>query len=52
MGHFVDAVRSRQQPNEPAERGHHAAAGAHMVNMALRQQKLVEWDFEKDTVRG
>jgi predicted dehydrogenase len=52
MGHFVDAVRSRQQPNEPAERGHHAAAGAHMVNMALRQQKLVEWDFDKDTVKG
>jgi predicted dehydrogenase len=52
MGHFVDAIKSRTQPNETAERGHHAAAGAHMVNIALRQQKLVEWDFDKDTVKG
>jgi predicted dehydrogenase len=52
IGNFVDAVRSRQQPNEPAERGHHAAAGAHMVNLAIRGKRAVEWDFEKDTVKA
>jgi len=51
MGHFVDAVRSRTRPSEPADRGHHAAAGAHMVNMSIREKRLVEWDFDKDTVR-
>ena len=51
MGHFVDAVRSRTPPNETADRGHHAAAGAHMVNMSIREKRLVEWDFDKDTVR-
>jgi predicted dehydrogenase len=52
MGHFVDAVRSRQQPNEPAERGHHAAAGAHMVNLAIRGKRAVEWDFDRDIVKA
>ncbi len=52
IGHLVDAIRSRQPPNEPAERGHHAAAGAHMVNLSIRQQRVVEWDFDKDTVRA
>ena len=51
IGHFVEAIRSRQVPNEPADRGHHAAAGAHMVNMSIRQQRVVDWDFDKDTVR-
>jgi predicted dehydrogenase len=51
VGRFVEAIRSRQAPNEPADRGHHAAAGAHMVNMSIRQQRSVEWDFDKDTVR-
>lgn len=52
MGHFIDAVRSRQRPNEHAQIGHHAAAGAHMVNMSVRQKRLVEWDFDRDTVRA
>jgi predicted dehydrogenase len=52
MTNFIDALRSRRQPNEHAEVGHHAAAGAHMVNMSVRQKHIVEWDFERDTVKA
>ena len=51
MSNFIEAVRSRQQPAEDARFGHHAASGAHMVNMALRQMTPVHWDFTRDTVR-
>jgi len=50
MSHFIDAVRSRRQPAQNAEVGHHAASGAHMVNLALRRMAPVEWDFAKDRV--
>jgi hypothetical protein len=52
LANFVAAVRSRQQPYEDASVGHHAAAAAHMVNMSLRQRRLVEWDFAADRVKS
>jgi predicted dehydrogenase len=51
LGNFIKAVRSRQQPYEDAVVGHHAAAAAHMVNLAVRQRRLVEWDFAADTAK-
>jgi len=51
LANFIAAVRSRQQPYENAVVGHHAAAAAHMVNLSLRQHRLVEWDFDADTVK-
>jgi len=52
MGNFATAVRSRQQPAENATVGHHAAAAAHMVNLSVRQKRLVEWDPARDNVRA
>jgi predicted dehydrogenase len=52
LANFVAAVRSRQQPYEDAVVGHHAAAAAHMVNMSLRQRRLMEWDFAADRVKS
>ena len=52
MRNFIDAVRSRRSPAEDAEAGHHAASGAHMVNLSLRQKRPIEWDFAKDTIRS
>ena len=52
LANFVAAVRSRQQPYEDAIVGHHAAAAAHMVNMSLRQRRLIEWDFAADRVKS
>jgi predicted dehydrogenase len=51
LTNFVTAVRSRQQPYEDAVVGHHAAAAAHMVNLSVRQRRLVEWDFAADTAK-
>ena len=36
---------------EDAVVGHHAAAAAHMVNLSVRQRRLVEWDFAADTAK-
>jgi predicted dehydrogenase len=52
LANFIAAVRSRQQPYEDAIAGHHAAAAAHMVNMSLRQRRLVEWDYAADSVKS
>ena len=52
VSNFIDAVRSRRQPAEDAAAGHHAASGAHMVNLALRKMTPIEWDFGKDRVKS
>ena len=52
MGHFLDSVRTRKPYWEDARAGHHAAACAHMVNLAAREKRLVEWDFGKDDIKG
>src|SRR5690606_3880888 len=46
---FVDAVRRRQQPEEDAVFGHHAAACAHMINRSVREGGVVRWDPAHDT---
>ena len=51
MGHFLDSIRSRKPYWEDGRAGHHAAACAHMVNLAARERRLVEWDFAKDDIR-
>ena len=52
MENFITAVRSRKQPAQDAVTGHHAASGAHLVNLALRKKKAVHWDFDRDTVKA
>jgi len=52
MGHFLESVRTRQAYWEDAAAGHHAAACAHMVNLAAAERRVVEWDFAKDDVAG
>jgi predicted dehydrogenase len=52
MRNFIEAVRSRKQPAQNAEVGHHAASGAHMVNLALKRRAPVEWDFAQDRVKS
>ena len=47
---FVAAVKSRTQPVEDARFGHHAAACAHMVNLSIREGRVVKWDASRDTV--
>jgi len=44
LSRFFDSVRSRKAPVEDGERGHRAAAAAHLVNESVRSGRPVEWD--------
>lgn len=46
---FVDAVRSRRQPEEDATFGHRAASCAHMINRSIREGGVVRWDERNET---
>lgn len=43
LADWLEAVRTRRPPAVPAEEGVKAAAGAHLANLSLRQQRLVRW---------
>jgi len=52
LGHFLDSLRTRKPYWEDAERGHRAAACAHMINRSVKQRRQVEWDFAKDDIKA
>jgi predicted dehydrogenase len=52
MEHFVNSIRTREPYWEDASAGHHAAGCAHMINMASKTGKVVEWDFSRDDVKS
>jgi predicted dehydrogenase len=52
LASFFDCVRQRRQPVEDALAGHRAAAVAHLVNLAAKQKRLLEWDFSREAVKG
>ncbi|HOW66764.1 MAG TPA: Gfo/Idh/MocA family oxidoreductase [Candidatus Paceibacterota bacterium] len=41
---FLDCVKSRQQPVENLEEGHHISTVAHLGNIALRSGSRIVWD--------
>ncbi len=43
LSNWVECVRSRQRPNAPAEAGVHAAAAAHLGNLAYRSGQVATW---------
>ena len=50
---FFDCVRTRNAPVEDGERGHRAAAAAHLVNESVRKGgRPLEWDAAAGAVRG
>ncbi|MBL8212180.1 MAG: Gfo/Idh/MocA family oxidoreductase [Bryobacterales bacterium] len=49
---WLSSIRTRKDPYENALTGHRAAACAHMVNLAVKQRRMVEWDFEKEDIRS
>ena len=52
FGHWLDSIRTRKPYWEDAAAGHRAAACAHMVNLSVAQQRMVEWDFSKDDIKA
>jgi predicted dehydrogenase len=49
---FLDCMRTRQQPVENLEIGHHASLVAHLGNIAFRTGRKILWDGAKETVVG
>jgi predicted dehydrogenase len=49
---FIESMRSRRQPVEDARFGHRAAACAHMINHAVRERRVVEWDATRQTMKS
>ncbi|MGA2324848.1 MAG: Gfo/Idh/MocA family oxidoreductase [Bryobacteraceae bacterium] len=52
LANWVQSLRTRKPYWEDALAGHHAAAGAHMINLSARQRRLVEWDFARDDIKA
>ncbi|MCX7604132.1 MAG: Gfo/Idh/MocA family oxidoreductase [Bryobacteraceae bacterium] len=49
---FLDCVKSRQQPVENLDVGHHVSAVAALGNIALRSKSRIEWDAQAGRVAG
>ncbi|MBI5387266.1 MAG: Gfo/Idh/MocA family oxidoreductase [Verrucomicrobia bacterium] len=47
---FLDCVKSRQQPVENLEVGHHVSTVAHLGNLALRTGRKLVWDHQAERV--
>jgi predicted dehydrogenase len=52
FSHWFESIKTRQPYWQDAPAGHHAAACAHMVNLAAKQQRMTEWDFGRDDVKA
>jgi predicted dehydrogenase len=51
MARFIECARTRKPPVEDGERGHQAAAAAHMVNESIRKGRALDWDAAAGTVK-
>ncbi|MBK9137549.1 MAG: Gfo/Idh/MocA family oxidoreductase [Verrucomicrobia bacterium] len=49
---FLDCMKSRQQPIENLEVGHHVSTVAHLGNIALRTGRRILWDPVREAVVG
>lgn len=49
---FLDCVKSRQQPVENLEVGHHISTVAHLGNVALRAGRKIVWDHARERIVG
>ncbi len=47
---FIESVKSRRQPVENLEVGHHVSTVAHLGNIALRTGRRIEWDNVRERV--
>ena len=52
MGNFFDCVRSRKDPISHVEAGHRSACIGHLIIIALRTGRKLEWNPEKEIFTG
>lgn len=48
---FVDCVKSRAQPIADLESGHRTIATCHLLNVAMRVGRVVNWDARRQDIR-
>jgi predicted dehydrogenase len=48
--HFLDCVKSRQEPVSDLESGHRVATVCHLSNLSLRLGRKLRWDAARETV--
>ena len=51
-GNFLECMRTRHDPVESVEIGHHVSAVAHLGNLAFRSGARVEWDVGSSKIKG
>jgi hypothetical protein len=52
MRNFFDAVRTRTDPICPVEAGHQSATVGHLIVIALRTGRALQWDPRKEKFVG
>ena len=52
MGNFFDCVRSRRDPVAKVETGHRSASIGHLIIIALRTGRKLQWDPAKEVFTG
>ena len=51
-GNFLECVKSRKQPVENLDVGHHVTAVSQLGNIALRSKSRIEWNAKEERVVG
>lgn len=49
---FIDCVKSRKEPIEPVEVGHHTATLCHLGNIAMLLKRKLQWNPAKEEIVG
>jgi predicted dehydrogenase len=49
---FLDCLRSRKKPVADVEIGHKSVIACHLANIAVRLQRYVHWDADKEKITG
>ena len=52
MGNFFDCVRTRKEPISPVEAGHRSASVGHLIVIALRLGRKIQWDAAAEVFVG
>lgn len=49
---FLDCIKSRKEPVSDLESAHRVTTVCHLANISLRLGRMVQWDAEKEEIRG
>jgi predicted dehydrogenase len=52
LARFFESVRTRKPPVQDALMGHRGASCAHLVNLSMKREETVYWDFARENVKA